>query len=59
MVPVITAIKSTSVSECASLMRKSRIDQIPVVSSSQKLIGMLRDEDIVKALVDHSQPHLT
>ena len=59
MVPVITAIKSTSVSECASLMRKSRIDQIPVVSSSQKLIGMLRDEDIVKALVDQSQPHLT
>jgi predicted transcriptional regulator len=55
MVPVITAIKSTSVSECASLMRKSKIDQIPVVSSSQKLIGMLRDKDIVKALIDHSQ----
>ena len=55
MVPVITAIKSTSVSECASLMLKSRIDQIPVVSSSQKLIGMLRDKDIVKALIDHSR----
>jgi CBS domain-containing protein len=55
MVPAITAIKSAGVSECASLMRKNKIDQIPVVSSSQKLIGMLRDRDIVKALVDHSQ----
>ncbi len=55
MVPAITVIKSAGVSECASLMRKSRIDQIPVVSSSQKLIGMIRDKDIVKALVDHSQ----
>lgn len=54
MVPAITAIKSTGVSECAALMRKNRIDQIPVVSSSQKLIGMLRDNDIVKALLDQS-----
>jgi CBS domain-containing protein len=58
MVPAITAIKSIKVSECASLMRKSRIDQIPVVSSSQKLIGMLRDKDIVRALIDHSHQHL-
>jgi predicted transcriptional regulator len=36
-------------------MRKNRIDQIPVVSSSQKLVGMLRDTDIVKALVVHLQ----
>jgi len=55
MVSAITAIKRASVSECAVLMRKNRIDQIPVVSSSQKLIGMLRDKDIVKALVDNSQ----
>jgi len=59
MVPAITVIKSAGVSECASLMRKSRIDQIPVVSSSQKLIGMLRDKDVVKALVDHSQQQPT
>jgi CBS domain-containing protein len=55
MVPAITSIKSSTVSECASLMRKNRIDQIPVVSSSQKLVGMLRDTDIVKALVVHLQ----
>jgi CBS domain-containing protein len=55
MVPAITSIKSSTVSECASLMRKNRIDQIPVVSSSQKLVGMLRDKDIVEALIAHCQ----
>jgi CBS domain-containing protein len=55
MVPAITSIKSSTVSECASLMRKNRIDQIPVVNSSQKLIGMLRDKDIVEALIAHCQ----
>jgi CBS domain-containing protein len=55
MVPAITAIKSAKISECASIMRKNRIDQIPVVSSNQKLIGMLRDRDIVKAVIDHSK----
>ncbi len=55
MVPAITSIKSSTVSECASLMRKNRIDQIPVVSSSQKLVIMLRDKDIVEALIAHCQ----
>jgi CBS domain-containing protein len=53
MVPPITAIKSTEVSECASIMHKNRIDQMPVVTSSQKLMGLLRDRDIVRALIDH------
>ncbi len=55
MVKAITAIKSTKVGECAAMMRKDKIDQIPVVSSSQKLIGILRDTDIVNALVVHLQ----
>ena len=59
MVPPITVIKSAGVSDCASLMLKNKIDQIPVVSSSQKLIGMMRDKDIVEALVDHSQQQPT
>ena len=59
MVPAITVIKSVGISECASLMRKNKIDQIPVVSSSQKLIGMIRDKDIVEALVDYSQQQPT
>jgi CBS domain-containing protein len=53
MVPPITALKSNEVSECAAVLRKNRIDQLPVVSSSQKLIGLLKDRDIVTALIDH------
>jgi CBS domain-containing protein len=55
MVPAITAIKSSEVSECASIMHRNKIDQLPVVTSSQKLMGLLRDRDIVQALVDHCQ----
>jgi CBS domain-containing protein len=55
MVPAITAIKSSEVSECASLMHRNKIDQLPVVTSSQKLMGLLRDRDIVQALADHCQ----
>ena len=53
MVPPKTAFKNDEVSECAAVMRKNRIDQMPVVTSSQKLMGMLKDTDILRALVDH------
>ncbi len=53
MVPAMTAIKSSKVSESAGIMSRSRIDQMPVVTSSQRLMGLLRDRDIVKALIDH------
>lgn len=55
MVPPITAFKNNEVSECAAVLRKNRIDQLPVVSSSQKLVGLLKDRDIVKALIDHCE----
>jgi CBS domain-containing protein len=53
MVPPKMAFKNDEVSECAAIMRKNRIDQMPVVTSSQKLMGMLKDTDILRALVDH------
>lgn len=53
MVPPMTAIKSSKVSESAGIMSRNRIDQMPVVTSSQRLMGLLRDRDIVKALIDH------
>jgi CBS domain-containing protein len=59
MVPAITALKSNEVSECAAVLRKNRIDQLPVVSSSQKLMGLLKDRDIVKALIDHCEKKAT
>lgn len=52
MVPPITAIKSSNVSEVAGVMSRNRIDQMPVVTSAQKLMGLLRDKDIMKALID-------
>lgn len=55
MVPPITAYKKDEVSKCATTMHKNRIDQMPVVTSSGKLMGMLKDKDILIALVDYSQ----
>lgn len=53
MVPAMTAIKSSNVSESAGIMSRNRIDQMPVVTSGQKLMGLLRDRDIVRALIDY------
>jgi CBS domain-containing protein len=55
MVPPITAYKKDDVGKCAAAMHKNRIDQMPVVTSSGKLMGMLKDKDIVMALVEYSQ----
>jgi len=55
MVPPITAYKKDEVGKCAAIMHKNRIDQMPVVTSSGRLMGMLKDKDILMALVDYSQ----
>jgi CBS domain-containing protein len=54
MVAPITASKKDEVGKCAAVMHKNRIDQMPVISSSGKLVGMLKDTDILAALVDQS-----
>jgi CBS domain-containing protein len=46
-----TALLSSHVSECARKMRRKRIDQLPVITSSKKLLGLVRDKDLLKALV--------
>ena len=46
-----TALLSTHVSECAMKMRRKRIDQLPIITSSKKLLGLVRDKDLLKALV--------
>jgi CBS domain-containing protein len=55
MVPPITDYKKDEVGKCAAIMHKNRIDQMPVVTSSGRLMGMLKDKDILMALVDYSQ----
>lgn len=54
MVPAVTAIKSSEVSESARVMRREKIDQLPVVTAHQKLAGMLKDSDLLWALIEHS-----
>jgi CBS domain-containing protein len=55
MVSPITAFKMDKVSKCAATMHRNRIDQMPVITSSGKLMGMLKDKDILVALVDYSR----
>lgn len=52
MVAPITAFKKDEVGKCAATMHKNRIDQMPVITSSGKLVGMLKDTDVLMALVN-------
>ncbi len=55
MVPPITAYKKDEVGKCAAIMHKNRIDQMPVVTPGGKLMGMLKDKDILVALADYGK----
>jgi len=46
-----TALLSSQVSECARKMRRKRIDQLPVITSTKKLLGLVRDKDLLKAII--------
>jgi CBS domain-containing protein len=46
-----TALLSTHVSECARKMRRKRVDQLPIITSSKKLLGLVRDKDLLKAII--------
>jgi CBS domain-containing protein len=46
-----TAVLSSHVSDSARKMRRNRIDQLPVINSKRKLLGLLRDKDLLKAIV--------
>ncbi|MFZ2410196.1 MAG: CBS domain-containing protein [Candidatus Methanoperedens sp.] len=46
-----TAVLSSQVSDCARKMKRNRIDQLPVITNTRKLLGLLRDKDILKAIV--------
>lgn len=46
-----TAVLSSHVSDCARKMKRQRIDQLPVITNTRKLLGLLRDKDLLKAIV--------
>lgn len=46
-----TAVLSSQVSDCARKMKRNRIDQLPVITSTRKLLGLLRDKDLLKSII--------
>jgi CBS domain-containing protein len=46
-----TTVEQASVAECALKMKKLGIDQLPVLNAKGSLSGMIRDTDLLKALI--------
>ncbi|WMW21998.1 CBS domain-containing protein [Methanolobus mangrovi] len=49
---LVKAAYISGVSECALKMKRNKIDQIPIVNANQKFLGLLRDRNIMKAIID-------
>jgi CBS domain-containing protein len=47
---VVSVPQNAEVSECALKMKRARVDQLPVVNSDRKLVGMLFDRDLIRVL---------
>lgn len=47
---VVAVPLNAEVSECALKMRRSRVDQLPVVNGDKKLVAMLYDRELIRAL---------
>lgn len=48
--PPITISESAAISECAGLMQKHNIDQMPVTNVKDEIVGMVFDIDLLKAV---------
>jgi len=51
---VVTVPQNAEVSECALKMRRARVDQLPVVNGDKRLVSMLYDRELVRALCESS-----
>ncbi|BDC36099.1 MAG: CBS domain-containing protein [Candidatus Methanoliparum thermophilum] len=49
---VITATKLSKINECILKMIRNRIDQIPIVSVTDEIVGMLYDKELLRILAD-------
>ena len=47
---VVAVPKNAEVSECALKMRRSRVDQLPVVNGDKRLVALLYDRDLIRVL---------
>ncbi|MEM2878499.1 MAG: CBS domain-containing protein [Candidatus Hadarchaeales archaeon] len=48
---LITITRKTSISRTAQLMKQHRVDQTPVLSGEGKMVGLVRDIDLLRVLV--------
>ncbi len=48
---VVSATKKTPVSECARKMAKAKVEQLPVIDAEGNIISLVRDIDLLKALL--------
>jgi CBS domain-containing protein len=46
---VVAVPQNAEVSECALKMKRSRVDQLPVINGDKKLVGMLFDRELIRA----------
>jgi len=49
---LVTITRKTPISRVAQLMRQHRIEQTPILSAEGKLIGIVRDVDLLRALAE-------
>ncbi len=49
---LVKAAYISGVSECALKMKRNQIDQIPIVNANQRFLGLLRDRNLMKAIVN-------
>ncbi len=48
---VVNASKRTPVAKCAQRMAKAKVEQVPIVDTEDRIIGIVRDTDLIKALI--------
>jgi CBS domain-containing protein len=53
---VIAVPLNAEVSDCALKMKRARVDQLPVINGDKRLVAMLFDRDLIRALCPPSPP---
>jgi CBS-domain-containing membrane protein len=48
---LVTATKKTLITKCAKMMEKAKVEQVPIIDTKGKIIGIIRDKDLIRALV--------
>ncbi|MDD3977934.1 MAG: CBS domain-containing protein [Methanomicrobium sp.] len=49
---VVAVPQNAEISECALKMKRSRVDQLPVINGDKKMVSMLFDRELIKVLLD-------